>query len=53
MSHDRFVVGNYFNAGGGMTIAVTRSMEVYGVWVATMSGKNGAHVARLLAVGAT
>ena len=53
VNHDRFIVGNYFNAGGGTTISVTRSMELYGVWVATMSGKNGAHVARLLAVGAT
>jgi hypothetical protein len=53
VSHDRFIVGDYFNAGGGTTIALTRSLELYGVWVATLSGKNGAHVARLLSVGAT
>jgi hypothetical protein len=52
VNHDRFIVGDYFNAGGGTTISVTRSMEIYGVWVATMSGKNGAHVGRLLSVGA-
>ena len=34
-------------------VSVTRSMEVYGAWVATLAGKNGAHVARLLSVGAT
>ena len=52
VNHDRFIVGDYFNAGGGTTISVTRSMDIYGVWVATMSGKNGAHVGRLLSVGA-
>jgi hypothetical protein len=50
-NHDRFIVGNYFNAGGGTTISVTRSIDVYGVWISTVSGKNGAHASRSLAVG--
>jgi hypothetical protein len=51
--HDRFIVGNYFNAGGGTTIALTRRIDLYGVWISTLSGKNGAHAARSLAVGAS
>ena len=51
--HDRFIVGNYFNAGGGTTISLTRSIDLYGVWISTLSGKNGAHAARSLAVGAS
>ena len=39
VNHDRFIVGNYFNAGGGTTISVTRSMEVYGAWGANALGK--------------
>ena len=52
-NHDRFIVGDYFNAGAGATISLTRSIDIDGVWVATMSGKNGAHASRLFAVGAT
>lgn len=51
--HDRFIVGDYFNAGGGTTISVTRSIDIYGVWLSTVSGRNGAHAARSLTVGAT
>jgi hypothetical protein len=51
--HDRYIVGNYFNAGGGTTISLTRSIDIYGVWVSTLSGKNGAHASRSLAVGAS
>lgn len=51
--HDRYIVGNYFNAGGGTTISLTRSIDLYSVWISTLSGKNGAHAARSLAVGAS
>jgi hypothetical protein len=50
-NHDRFIVGDYFNAGGGTTISLTRSVDIYGVWISTLSGKNGAHASRSLAVG--
>ena len=53
LDHDRYIVGNYFNAGGGTTISLTRSIDIYGVWVSTLSGKNGAHASRSLAVGAS
>ncbi len=53
LDHDRYIVGNSFNAGGGTTISLTRSIDIYGVWVSTLSGKNGAHAARSLAVGAS
>jgi len=51
--HDEFIVGNYFNAGGGTTISLTRKIDLYGVWISTLSGKNGAQAARSLAVGAS
>ena len=51
--HDRFIVGNYFNAGAGATISLTRSIDIDTVWVATLAGKNGAHISRSFAVGAT
>jgi hypothetical protein len=53
VNHDRFIVASYFNAGGGATVSVTRSVEIYSVWVATLSGRGGAHVARLFAAGTT
>jgi hypothetical protein len=49
--HDRFIVPSYFNVGGGMSLSVTRSTEIYAVWIGTVSGRNGAHVGRMLAVG--
>lgn len=49
--HDRFIAPDFLNAGVGTSIAVTRSTEIYAVWIATVSGRNGAHVGRLLSVG--
>jgi len=49
--HDRFIAPSFLNAGGGASVSVTRSAEVYALWVATISGRSGAHVARVLAVG--
>jgi hypothetical protein len=51
--HDRFIAPNYFNLGGGASLSVTRSTDVYALWVVTVSGSNGAHRARTLAVGIT
>jgi len=53
MNHDRFIMGDSFNAGGGTTISLTRSIDIYGVWISTVSGKNGAHASRSLTVGAS
>ena len=53
VNHDRFIVASYFNAGGGATVSLTRSLEMYSVWVATVSGRGGAHVARLFVAGTT
>jgi hypothetical protein len=53
LGHDRFIVSSYFNAGGGLTLPITRNTEVHAVWIATVSGDSGAHIARMLAVGAS
>ena len=51
LGHDRFIVSSYFNVGGGMTLSITRNIELHALWVATVSGKSGAHRARMLAIG--
>jgi len=53
LAHDRFIVAGYFNLGGGLTLALTRNTELQASWVATVSGNNGAHRARMLAIGAS
>lgn len=50
-NHDRFLVSSYLNLGGGVSISLPRSTELYGLWIATVAGKDGAHVSRTLAVG--
>jgi hypothetical protein len=50
-SHDRYIVGNFFNAGAGLSFAMTRSLDLSVTWIQTVSGKNGAHRARLFTVG--
>ena len=52
LGHDRFIVSSSVNAGGGFTLSVRRTTELYALWVATLSGSDGAHVARTLSVGA-
>ncbi len=52
-NHDRFIVGNFFNAGVGVTLVSSSWMDVSALWVQTVSGKNGAHRARLFTIGAT
>lgn len=51
--HDRFIVGNFFDAGAGLTIACTESIDVSAVWLQTVSGKNGAHAARVFNASVT
>ena len=53
LGHDRFVVSSFFNLGGGTSVAMTRSTELYVLWIATVSGNGGAHVGRMFAVGTT
>lgn len=50
-NHDRFIVSSYLNLGGGASISLPRSTEVYALWIATVAGKDGAHVSRTLAAG--
>ena len=49
--HDRFIAPSFLNLGGGATFAVTRSTDVYALFLGTVRGNNGAHRARLIAVG--
>ena len=51
LGHDRFIVSSAFNVGGAMTLSVTRNAELHALWVQTVSGKSGAHRARMFAVG--
>ena len=51
--HDRFIAPSYLNVGGGVSLSVTGSTDVYALWVSAVSGNNGAHRARLLAFGMT
>ena len=53
LGHDRFVVSSYLNLGAGASFPLTRSVELYTLWLATVSGKGGAHVGRMFAVGTT
>ena len=52
-NHDRFIVGDFFNAGAEITFAFARSMDVSAMWMQTVSGQNGAHRARLFTLGVT
>jgi hypothetical protein len=50
-NHDRFIASSYVNVGGGPSVALTRAVDLYVLWVAAVSGDSGAHVSRALAVG--
>jgi hypothetical protein len=52
-THDRFVVSNYTNVGGGLTLRVRRFTELSGIWVSTVTGNRGAHMGQLLSVTLT
>ncbi len=53
LGHDRFIVSSYFDAGGGLTLSLTRNTELHAMWIATVSGRSGAHRGRMLAIGTT
>jgi hypothetical protein len=53
VNHDRFIAPNYLELGGGASVSLTQSADVYALWVTTVSGSNGAHRERTLAVGAS
>jgi hypothetical protein len=53
LGHDRFIVSSYVNLGGGVALSLTPKTEIHALWVATISGRGGAHVARMLAAGLT
>jgi hypothetical protein len=52
-THDRFIVSNYTNIGGGVSFRIKKATELSGTWVATVKGNNGAHIARMLAISLT
>jgi len=49
--HDRFIAPSYTHLGGGASLAVTRTVDVFGLFLATAAGSNGAHRQRTLALG--
>jgi len=49
--HDRFIAPSYLNLGGGASLSLTDSAEIYALWVDTVEGSNGAHRARVLTIG--
>jgi hypothetical protein len=51
VNHDRFIAPSYLNLGGGASLSLTESADVYALWVDTVAGSNGAHRARLLVIG--
>jgi hypothetical protein len=52
-NHDRFIAPSYLIAGGGASLSLTSSVDIDVLWITTVSGKNGAHRARTIAVGAS
>jgi hypothetical protein len=51
-THDRAARTNYLNLGGGMTFEAAPTLDVYAVFLKTVSGEN-AHRARSLSLGAS
>ena len=49
--HDRFIVSSSFTLGGGISLSITQRADLHALWMATVSGKSGAHQARMLAIG--
>jgi hypothetical protein len=53
VDHDRFIAPSFLNLGAGTSVSVTRSAEVYAIYVATVAGSNGAHRGRMVGIGTT
>jgi hypothetical protein len=51
VNHDRFIAPSYFNIGGGASLWLTGSTDIFALWVVTASGSNGAHRQRTVAIG--
>jgi len=51
VNHDRFINSSFFNISGGASFRLNRSTELYVGALGTVSGKSGAHVARVLMFG--
>jgi hypothetical protein len=51
VNHDRFIAPSFVNLGGGPSISLTRSTDLFAVLVATVAGSNGAHRQRTIAAG--
>jgi hypothetical protein len=49
--HDRFIAPSYVNLGGGPSLSLTRSTDLFVVLMAAAAGSNGAHRQRTLALG--
>jgi hypothetical protein len=53
VNHDRFIAPSYTHLGGGPSLSLTRSTDVFVLLVATVAGSNGAHRQRTIAAGVT
>lgn len=51
VNHDRFIAPSYTHVGGGASVSITRTTDVFALFVATAAGNNGAHRQRTLALG--
>lgn len=51
VNHDRFIAPSYVHVGGGPSLSLTRSTDVFVLFVATVAGSNGAHRQRTIAAG--
>ena len=51
LHHDRFIAPSYVNVGGGASVSITGSTDVFALLVATAAGSNGAHRQRTVAIG--
>jgi hypothetical protein len=51
VNHDRFIAPSYVNLGGGPSVSLTRSTDLFALLVATAAGSNGAHRERTIAIG--
>jgi hypothetical protein len=51
VNHDRFIAPSYLNLGGGPSLSLTQSTDLFALLVATATGSNGAHRERTIAVG--
>jgi hypothetical protein len=49
--HDRFIAPSFINVGGGASVTLTPTIDLFGLFVATAAGSNGAHRQRTLVFG--